>query len=162
MTTQFPDYIFELTDVLTKELTGGEVLCVSGSGEDSEFVRFNQARVRQAGHVHQQGASIELIEGNRHASASLSLTGQKDRDLSTMREMLVHLRDMLPALPEDPHLLYNTTPTETMDVNDIPAGDAGEMTDAILTAAAGTDVVGNGRAVPRLCYLAGAAQRVHR
>ncbi len=142
MATLFADYIFELTDALTAELSGVEVLCVNGSGEDSDFVRFNQARVRQAGHVSQQGWSLRLIDGARHASASLGLTGERGTDLSAGREMLLHLRSVLPDLPEDPHLLYNTEPTETMDVNDIPAGDAGEMVDAILSASEGTDMVG--------------------
>ncbi len=142
MTTQLPDYIFELTDALTSKLTGEEVLCIHGSGEDSDFVRFNQARVRQAGNVRQQGMSLELIDGERHASASMALTGVRETDLGTASEMLLHLRSVLPTLPDDPHLLYNTEPSETMDVNDAPAGEAGAMTDAILTAAEGTDMVG--------------------
>ena len=42
-------YFHELADHLTAQLQGDEVYTCSFHGEDSDFVRFNQGEVRQAG-----------------------------------------------------------------------------------------------------------------
>ena len=43
-----------LADALLAEARGGEVLLLGYYAEDSDFARFNHARLRQAGHVAQR------------------------------------------------------------------------------------------------------------
>ena len=77
----------------------GETLLCGFSGERSDFVRFNHARVRQAGCVEQRALSLRLIRDRRQASASLTLTGNRT-DLENAKVMLARVRDALEGLPE--------------------------------------------------------------
>jgi len=54
--------------------------------------------------VHDAGIRIDL-RGARHASHLLSLTGNLQTDREIVADALVKLRDVIPDLPEDPHLL---------------------------------------------------------
>jgi len=70
-----------LADDAVASARGDEVLLLSYRGEDSDFVRFNQARIRQAGSVHQGRLALHLIRGKRHAGASFTVSGDHDADL---------------------------------------------------------------------------------
>jgi predicted Zn-dependent protease len=135
--------LFEsISDHLTGQLTGDEVLLLEFSGEGSDFVRFNGGRVRQAGHVDQAEIALDLIRGRRHAGGRVCLSGRTDTDRERTTALLRRLRDVLPHLPEDPHLLYNTevSSTDREGTNGLP--DAGDLTDEVLAAADGVDLVG--------------------
>lgn len=135
--------LFEsVSDHLTAQLGADEVLLLEFAGEDSDFVRFNGGKVRQAGHVDQAEISLDLIRGQRHASGRTALSGQSDTDRARTTDLLGRLRAALPHLPEDPHLLYSTDvqSSEREGTNALPS--AGEITDDVLEVAAGTDLVG--------------------
>ncbi len=104
---------FALSDRLCQELRGEEVLFCNLEGEDSDFVRLNGNRIRQAGGVSAWGLSLDLISGQRQAQASCDLCGDRDEDLARARSLLQRLRERLPHVPEDPYLNYATTPTES-------------------------------------------------
>ena len=136
------NYYYTLTDFLTAKLKGDEVFLSTFSGEDSDFVRFNQNAVRQAGRVEQRYFSLELIRGNKHASGDITLAGDRGEDEVRLVALLESLREKLPHLPDDPHLLYNTEvkSTEQQGTNRlIPAED---MVDRILSAGQDKDLVG--------------------
>ena len=104
---------FALSDRLCQELRGEEVLFCNLEGEDSDFVRLNGNRIRQAGGVSAWGLSLDLIVGQRQAQASCDLSGDRDEDLARARSLLQRLRERLPHVPEDPYLNYAITPTES-------------------------------------------------
>jgi predicted Zn-dependent protease len=106
------DAFFGLADRLAHALRGTEVVLCNLSAERSDFVRFNKARVRQAGSVQQSYASIRLVSGRRQASATISLSNTAD-DASRALEMLARLRETLVRLPDDPWLLFSETPVST-------------------------------------------------
>lgn len=112
--------------------------------EDSDFVRFNHGRVRQAGEVHTGEATVRLVVGSRHATAEVTVTGDLVEDRRRIDTQLEQLRAMLPLLPEDPHLLLPATviSTDTDDGGTQP--DARAATRAVVEAAAehGLDLVG--------------------
>ena len=136
------DAFHRLTADLIAGLKGDEVLLCSVRGEDSDFVRFNQGRIRQAGSVRQQRLSLKLIRGRRHASASATLSGQHDVDLVRLESLVSGLRERLPLLPEDPYLQYATEvrSSERHGEADIPTPD--EAVDRIRRGAQGFDLVG--------------------
>jgi predicted Zn-dependent protease len=101
---------FELAERLGRELMADETLLCNCSGERSDFVRFNQGKVRQAGSVEQGYFSLRLIRARRQSSATLTLGGDA---FETGKRMLGQLRDTLDDLPEDPWLLINETPQST-------------------------------------------------
>jgi predicted Zn-dependent protease len=136
------DTFQQLTQDLQGLLKGGEVYTCNFASEDSDFVRFNKAEVRQAGHVSQRSVSIDLIEGSRHAGGSLTLCGDRERDLAKLRTLVEQLRERRAALPEDPHLLYATdvASTEQREECRLPEGRA--VVDQVQRAAMGRDLVG--------------------
>ena len=131
-----------LADVLLAETRGDEVLLLGYYAEDSDFARFNHARLRQAGHVAQRELRLELIDGARHASADLQLQGDAQADLALARAELAELRELLPQLPEDPYLAYADAVHSSEAVADGELGPRDAWLDAIATCAGELDLVG--------------------
>lgn len=137
------DYFYTIAAQLQSLLEKNEAFTSSFRGERTDFVRFNQAKIRQAGRVNQQTLSIDLINGRRHASASLTLAGSLELDLPRLRHSLQELRELYAQLPEDPYLLYATdvNSSEAISSQTLPA--ATEMVEQTLTAAGSqSDLVG--------------------
>ncbi len=126
-------------DALTRE---DEVYLCRFSGEQSDFVRINAARVRQAGSVRQHTVSVDLICGRRHAAASVELSGDASADRERISTLITQLRARRSAIGEDPYLNYATTVSsgETVRAGNLPDGT--EAVQSILEAAQGLDLVG--------------------
>ncbi|MHB2017029.1 MAG: TldD/PmbA family protein [Candidatus Xenobia bacterium] len=133
---------YELADYLGTLLRGEEIYTASYKAEDSEFARFNQAQVRQAGNVVQQEISLELISGRRHAKAATTLSGEADTDRERLRREVADLREMLPHLPDDPFLDYATELRSSERVGENQLPNARETVREVLDAGQGTDMVG--------------------
>lgn len=137
------EYFYRLADFAVEQLTRPEVLLCNFTAEDSDFVRFNQSAVRQAGSVVQRDIDLKLVSGGRQAIGALSLCGDFDTDRTRIMTLLERLRSQLPQLPEDPHLLYATDVRsgEQFGQNRLPE-ERGAIIDAILNAGRGRDLVG--------------------
>jgi predicted Zn-dependent protease len=135
-------YFRQLSDTLCAALPAGEVLLLNYRGEDSDFVRLNLNRIRQAGNVRQQTLSLDLIAGGREAAAVMPLSGGLDDDLARARALLGRLREQLPLLPEDPHLNYASEVCNSRQRGDNRLPVAGEALEALMAAAHGLDLVG--------------------
>ena len=136
------DIFYALADHLQSEIRPSELFTLHASAERSNFVRFNQGKVRQPGSVVQYTMTLRLIEGGRHSKISMSLCGDVATDKRRLVKSLSDLREQLPLLPVDPHLLINTTvqSSEVSEDNELP--DSTQMVDSILRAGKGTDLVG--------------------
>ncbi len=131
-----------LSDYLNGLLRGEEIFTCYFSGEDSNFVRFNKSAIRQAGSVRQMNVSVELISGKRHAKTNITLSGDLKEDQGRLTRSIEQMREILPALPEDPYLIYATEncSSERSGENQLPSSD--ESVDAILAAGRGKDLAG--------------------
>ncbi|MCH8077812.1 MAG: hypothetical protein IIC64_18545, partial [SAR324 cluster bacterium] len=70
-----PHTLFDrIAGIVSGALQSGERFTCYLTGEDSDFVRLNHNKVRQAGHVEQRYLSIDLIEGSRHTVGALTLS----------------------------------------------------------------------------------------
>lgn len=107
---------FDLCERLCQELRGEEVLFCNLAGEDSDFVRLNGNRIRQAGGISAWGLSLDLMAAQRQVQANCDLSGDRDADLARARSLLQRLRERLPHVPEDPYLNYSTTATESFRI----------------------------------------------
>ena len=136
------DYFHALADTITAHLRGQEIYTCTFRGEDSDFVRFNRSAVRQAGTVRQRTLSLDLITGQRHAAGNVALSGDLHQDREIATRLLEGLREQLPFLPEDPHLLYATEVWSSTAAgrNELP--ERAEAVDAVLRAGRGRDLVG--------------------
>jgi predicted Zn-dependent protease len=136
------EQFFGLFDALCGELQGSERLRAEYAGEDSDFVRLNGGRVRQAGHVSQAAVVIELVDGQRHASAECNLCGERGDDRAQLRALLAGLRERLPLLPDDPHMLLPEGVPGSEELSEDRLPPAADAVDALLGSAAGLDLVG--------------------
>jgi len=132
---------YELAARLERELTPAETLLCNLSAERSDFVRFNQARVRQAGSVEQRYLNLRLLRARRQASATLTLAGDGD-DAALARQTLGRLREALAELPEDPWLLINEAPESSESERRGALAPAPAVVEQAMSAAAGRDLVG--------------------
>jgi len=136
------DYFYTLADAITALLQGDEVYTCTFRGEDSDFVRFNCSAVRQAGTVAQRFLNLDLIRGQRHAAADVALSGDLDEDRARLTKAVVELREQLPYLPEDPHLLYATDVQSSVHQGENRLPDSASAVAAVLEAGRGRDLVG--------------------
>ena len=136
------EYFYALADFITTKLQGVEIATLYLLAESSDFVRFNNAKIRQPGSVMQGSCSLRLIDQLKHSSMTLSLVGDKELDQQRLHQTLVSLREQLPFLPEDPHLLINTTVQNSEDIQPNELLDSAQMVSDILEEGKETDLVG--------------------
>lgn len=131
-----------LVDWLKSAITDTEHFHLGYAAESSEFVRFNHARVRQAGQVQQASLSLKLIEDGRHADLAITLAGEPELDRQRLAEGLQQLRETLPLLPQDPYLLLNHTAWQSKNQQERPLPELEQVLADISQAAEGVDLVG--------------------
>lgn len=131
-----------LAEDLQGLLLPGEAYVTSCNGEDTDFVRLNHGRIRQAGHVTQAHVSFDLIRGQRHAGAVFAQSGDRERDRQTLTRLVGETRAQLDLLADDPHLLYSEESASSVreDPDLLPASD--EMVSHLAALADGLDLVG--------------------
>ena len=135
-------YTDAIATFATGLLQGDEVLLASFDGERSDFIRFNGAKVRQAGSVQQLSVDLDVSSGAKHATATLGLSGDRAADEAAVRAAVESMRQQREVVPEEPYFLYATEVTSTEHVNagTAPAGDT--IIDTVRSEAAGEDLVG--------------------
>ena len=135
-------YFQHLADFLASCLRGAEQYKCWLEAESSDFVRFNRGAIRQPGHVQQVVLAVDLLDGKRHASTTLTLSGALEADRLILERAVARLREQVAQLPEDPHLLIATEVRSTshIEASRLPSGTA--MVEEILDAAKGFDLVG--------------------
>jgi predicted Zn-dependent protease len=141
-------YFNDLARTIDRALVTGEQHATWFSAEDSDFIRMNRGKVRQPGNVSQRFIEIRLIRGGRHALHSLSLSGDLDADASAIEAAIQGLRDALPQLADDPHLLLPTTVASSNSARGMTLPPSDAIVEKILRAAAGLDLVGLAAAGP--------------
>lgn len=119
-----------------------EQFTLSYAAEASAFVRFNHAKVRQAGQVQQASVGFKLINDGRHADLDVTLSGDAEVDVQRLAEGLQQLRETLPLLPADPYLLLNHNGWQSKNVQNVPLPDTEKVVAEIAQAAKGLDLVG--------------------
>ncbi|MBE9562338.1 MAG: TldE/PmbA family protein, partial [Proteobacteria bacterium] len=134
------EYFYTLADFIGKQLQGNEVYLAEFTAEQSDFIRFNKAKIRQPGNVEQRYLLLDLIDGQRHINEQFTLSGELKIDYERIATSIRQLRNQLPHIPADPYLLYATeiNSTESIGNNNLLA--APDAVNEILTATG--DLVG--------------------
>lgn len=135
-------YLDALADAVLADTPGGATASLHVAAEDTTFIRFNHAQVRQATQVSQAYATMTLVQGARSADTTLTLAGELAHDTTALLKARAELAQDLPCLPEDPYLLRPDTVASTArdDAGELP--DARRVIDAVATHAQGLDLVG--------------------
>jgi predicted Zn-dependent protease len=135
-------YFAAVADAVDRALAPGERHATWFAAEDSDFVRINRGKVRQPGHVTQRYAEIRLIHGARHASHALTLSGDVTTDANAASAAVASLRDVLPQLADDPHLLLPDGVHSSSEARGEPLPAAEAIVEQVLDAVEGHDFVG--------------------
>lgn len=131
-----------LVEWLKQAITDKEQFHLGYAAEASEFVRFNHAKVRQAGQVQQASLNLKLINDGRHADLAITLAGTPELDRERLAAGLQQLRETLPLLPHDPYLLLNQNAWHSHNEQARPLPDLALVLEDISQAADGVDLVG--------------------
>ena len=68
----------DLSESLFAELNKNEEAILSFSGENSQFIRFNNASIRQTGIVNDAEIELKLISGNKISGGGFTVSGNKE------------------------------------------------------------------------------------
>lgn len=132
----------DLLGHLDAQVQAGEGFTLEYQAESSDFIRFNQARVRQAGQVQQAYATLALYQGERHGDFELALSGVIEEDRLRLDQALQRLRATLPALADDPYLRLNRQAWRSETTAGEATPDSAAAIAQIVEASAGLDLVG--------------------
>lgn len=135
-------YFRELSEQIFKRLQATEVLLLNYEAEQSDFVRLNHNRIRQAGNVLQQELAINLITGQKQCAASLNLSGSLQADLTQIDTLLLQLREQIPHLPEDPYLHIATEQNNSVHHGENTLPPVQDTLQSIIDNAGKLDLVG--------------------
>jgi predicted Zn-dependent protease len=129
----------QLVDALLRE---SEYLTLSLTGEQSQFVRFNHAKVRQTGVVTDCQINLTLMSDQRTAYYEFPLTGDGESDWQQARSALEELRQELPQLPIDPYLVLPTGNATSREVHTGQLLDSTEVAATVLAPVSNLDFTG--------------------
>ncbi|MDR3382697.1 TldD/PmbA family protein [Cupriavidus basilensis] len=131
-----------LAEDVRKALGESEAFTLWYSAEASEFIRFNRAKVRQAGQVRQATARLQLIRDERHANIAVALSGDPATDRQRLADGLLQLREAIGQLQPDPYLMLEREPWQRTLADAAAPPDTAEVLAQIEAAAHGLDLVG--------------------
>ena len=136
------DYFHALADAVCDAPRGVDRVMLGFAAESSDFVRFNQGRVRQATQVEQRYGTLSVVAGACRIEGCVSLSGDLNRDIDRLHHERTTLIAQLPFVPPDPHLLLPDTVvnTEKTQFGSLPTPE--QMVRAVVEHGAGADLVG--------------------
>ncbi|HEY8270597.1 MAG TPA: TldD/PmbA family protein [Pseudobdellovibrionaceae bacterium] len=97
-----------VAQALMNELHQDETLTMDFRGEETDFIRWTQSKVRQNTSVYQKAISLTLHKAGRKLQKSFSSQNSKEWDLLEARKLLQEARQEAPALPVDSYLVEFT------------------------------------------------------
>jgi len=109
-----------LTSSVFSQLQNGEELALNFSAEQSSFMRFNNAKVRQIGTVEQADALLKMWKDKKTYKIALTLSTDATQNEERIASTLTTAREQLALLPEDP---FQAIPTASEKSELIYTGD---------------------------------------
>ena len=135
-------YFQKISEYLFNNLETNEILILNFDAEQTDFVRFNHAKIRQAGNVNQATLTLSLILKRKSLNSIIRLSLDYQKDSVLLLRTLHYLRREIPELPHDPYLMYERNINSfDMDASD-NALNAFDMTSSILDNCSSLDMVG--------------------
>jgi predicted Zn-dependent protease len=123
-------------------LNDGEYLTISFSGENTQFIRFSQSKIRQTGLVDDAILELELIYDNRTCGEAFTISGDIDTDIKKAQMALETLRAEVVQLPEDPYIVLPENNGSSRDIHVGSLLSVEDAADALTPAMQGVDLAG--------------------
>ncbi len=131
-----------LCEIVFAELNEGEHLTVNFGGENSQFIRVNNAKVRQTGLVDDTEISLELIHNRRICHGSVTARGLIEELKDNAIAELNRMRNEVVQLPEDPFIVLPENAGSSREVRSAKGLPQNDAVNALLPAMVGVDLVG--------------------
>jgi predicted Zn-dependent protease len=135
-------YFKKVSEYLFNSLESNEILILNFDAEQTDFVRFNHAKIRQAGNADQATLTLSLVYKRKSLNSVIRLSLDYQKDSVLLLRTLYYLRREIPELPQDPYLMYernlNSFDRETKN----KSLDSFNITDSILQGCHSLDMVG--------------------
>lgn len=135
---RFEDLLGALRDARRTD----EQFTLGYSAEQSQFIRFNHARVRQAGSVSQASALLRLVSEGRQAELQFTLGDDPQVDRERLNQALAQLRQTLPLLAADPYLQLDESAWQSRNLLQQPLPDCRQVLAQVQQGAGELDLVG--------------------
>lgn len=131
-----------VASALFNELHQDEEMTVDFRGENTDFIRWNQSKVRQNTSVVQKDIGFVFHKNGRRLKKSFTAQGSPEWDLIEARKLLQEARQEALVLPPDPYLVpfVNNGHSETLFQGNLLKGE--ELIGAIAPAAVTHDLAG--------------------
>jgi predicted Zn-dependent protease len=95
----------QLVDEIRNQLKSDEQFTLTLNSEQSQFTRFNHAKVRQTGTVNDGSLQLVLMHNQRSSYREFPFTGEIEHDRQTAKNAINSLREEVAQLPENPYLV---------------------------------------------------------
>lgn len=117
------NYFNQLCDQIFSHAQQGEDVLLSLSGEDQNYIRWNQSKIRQATHVQQYSVEISLYKEQKKITITTDLSLDLSDDKNLILSLLDRARNEMTALLPDPFFtaLEPQAPTVKEFKNSLPS-----------------------------------------
>jgi predicted Zn-dependent protease len=105
------EYLHRLSGEIFNHLKSSEQLKINYLAEDSLFIRFQEAQVRQNTTVLQDSLSLEILNDHKSCRKDFSLHHELTKDIATALELIETARIDFLSMEEDPYL----SPLESLE-----------------------------------------------
>jgi predicted Zn-dependent protease len=136
------EYFEDIASYVDTLARPGEVVISALSAEESDFIRFNKSRVRQATAVRQAAWTLSRIRGQKRLDSRVSVAGSLEADRPALAALVAELRRAIDDVPDDPFLLFETEPATSSIERAAKLPDPAHVIDQVLAAGRGADLVG--------------------
>ena len=86
------DYFKKISELLFNNLESNEILILNIDAEKTDFIRFNHAKIRQAGNVNQVTLTLTMIFKRKTLTSIIRLSTDFKKDSLLLRRTLSYLR----------------------------------------------------------------------
>jgi len=135
-------YFESLASRLMNEIKDNEHMFVSVNGENSHFIRFNNAKVRQLGTVKDLTLGIKLISGSKVSDGAMTCSGDLEDDTRCGLDELLRIRKEIDSLPDDPFVILPESGEGSSNEYKGSLLKPSETIDALVPAMKGNDLSG--------------------
>ncbi len=132
----------DLSEKLFSHLKKDENLIISFDGENSQFIRFNNASIRQTGLVDDATMGLKYIANGRTCHGAFTVSGNQDIDIQRAECEIDRMRIESKEIPADPFLVMpknSGSSNKIQKVNGLPFENA---VNALTPVMEGIDFVG--------------------
>ena len=131
-----------LSEQLFSNLKSEEYLVLSFSAEKSQFIRFNNALIRQTGLVEDANLGLKFIANGRSCNGAFTVSGNKDVDLNRGLAEINRMRKESEEIPEDPYLVLPKNSGSSHEIKKTNGLHFDDSVDALIPIMKDIDFVG--------------------